>query len=113
LKWQRPRKLSRTFLGSFLTFRDWQYPPFLSFVLYIKGQTLEHPYYQERLAMLKVWADSDNYRDLVHRREGSDGQLIEIVRIDAFELAPEGHTVDPYVIVTDGDRQILSTRHGN
>jgi Zn-dependent protease with chaperone function len=93
------------------TFRDWQYQPFMSFVLYIKGQTLEHPYYQERLAMLKVWADSDNYRALINRREGSDGQLIEIVRIDPFELAPEGQTVDPYVIVTDGDRQILRTRY--
>ena len=40
------------------SFQDWQYQPFVKFILYIKQQPLEHPYYQERLAMLKVWADT-------------------------------------------------------
>ena len=39
-------------------FQDWQYQPFVKFILYIKQQPLEHPYYQERLAMLKTWADT-------------------------------------------------------
>ena len=92
------------------SFQDWQYRPFVKFILYIKQQPLDHPYFQERLAMLKVWADTGNYREILSRREvPADDQLIEVVKIEAFELAAEGQTVDPYVIVTDGNRQILKT----
>ena len=95
-------------------FQDWQYQPFVKFILYIKQQPLEHPYYQERLAMLKTWADSGEYRVILDRRIGpSEDQLIEVVKIQAFELAGEGETVDPYVIVTDGDRQVLRTRYAS
>jgi hypothetical protein len=94
-------------------FQDWQYQPFVKFILYIKQQPLEHPYYQERLAMLKAWADTGAHRAILDRRiDPSEGQLIEVVKIQAFELAGEGETVDPYVIVTDGDRQVLHTRYG-
>ena len=97
------------------SFQDWQYQPFVKFILYIKQQPLEHPYYQERLAMLKVWADTGAYRAILDRRESTPakGQLIEVVKIQAFELAGEGQTVDPYVIVTDGDRQVLATRYAS
>ncbi len=95
-------------------FQDWQYQPFVKFVLYIKQQPLEHPYYQERLAMLKAWADSGSHRAILDRQvDPSEGQLVEVVKIQAFELAGEGETVDPYVIVTDGDRQVLRTRYGS
>ncbi len=95
-------------------FQDWQYQPFVKFILYIKQQPLEHPYYQERLAMLKTWADSGAYRAILDRRiDPSEDQLIEVVKIQAFELAGEGETVDPYVIVTDGDRQVLQTRYAS
>jgi hypothetical protein len=78
------------------TFQDWQYEPFIRFILYIKAQPLDGPYYQERLAMLKVWADSGVYRSLLGRRaDPSDDLLIEAVKIRAFELAPAGQTVDP------------------
>lgn len=93
-------------------FQDWQYQPFVKFILYIKQQPLEHPYYPERLAMLKAWADTEAYREILSRREApARDQLIEIVKIQAFELADEGQTVDPYIIVTDGDRQVLATRY--
>ena len=36
--------------------------------------------------------------------------MIEISKIQAFELAGEGGVVDPYVIVSDGVRKILRTR---
>jgi Zn-dependent protease with chaperone function len=95
-------------------FQDWQYRPFVKFILYIRQQPLEHPYYQERLAMLKSWVDSGAYRAILERRiDSSEGQLIEVVRIQAFELAGDVETVDPYVIVTDGDRRILRTRHAS
>jgi Zn-dependent protease with chaperone function len=95
-------------------FQDWQYQPFVKFILYIKQQPLEHPYYQERLAMLKAWADSGAFRAILDRRiDPSEGQLIEVVKIQAFELAAEDQTVDPYVIVTDGDHQILRTQYAS
>jgi hypothetical protein len=94
------------------SFQDWQYQPFVQFILSIKQQPLESPYYQERLAMLKVWADTGAYREILARREALlADQLIEVVKIQAFELAAEGQTVDPYVIITDGDRRILKTRY--
>jgi hypothetical protein len=96
------------------SFQQWQYRPFMKFILYIKEQPLEHPYYQERLAMLRTWADTGAHRTLLARREDpAADQLIEVVKIQAFELADEGKTVDPYVIVTDGDRQVLRTRRGS
>jgi Zn-dependent protease with chaperone function len=94
------------------SFQEWQYQPFVKFILYLKTQPLEHPYYQERLAMLKVWADSGAHRALLERRvDRSAGQLIEVVKIRAYELAPEGQTVDPYAIVSDGDEQFLRTQY--
>src|SRR5262249_39824813 len=94
------------------SFQDWQYQPFVRFIVYIKQQFLEHPYYQERLAMPRVWADRGPSRAILARREDpAADQLIEVVKIQAFELADEGQTVDPYVIVTDGNQQILRTRY--
>ena len=93
-------------------FREWQYQPFVRFILYLKDQPLDHPYYQERLAMLRDWAEAGAYRALLDRRvDPSAGQLLEVVAIRAYELAPEGEAVDPYVIVTDGERQVLRTRY--
>jgi hypothetical protein len=95
-------------------FCKWQYVPFVKFILDVKRQPSEHPYYQERLAMLKAWVDTGAYRKILERSaDPSDGQLIEVVKIQAFELADEGQTVDPYVIVMDGDRQVLRTRYGS
>jgi len=95
-------------------FRQWQYEPFVKFILDVKRQPLEHPYYQERLAMLKAWVDTGAYRKILERSDDpSKGQLIEVVNIQAFELADEGQTVDPYVIVMDGDRQVLRTRYAS
>lgn len=93
-------------------FREWQYQPFVRFVLDLKEQPLDHPYYQERLAMLRDWAETGAYRDLLRRRvDPSAGRLIEVVLIRAFELAPQGQAADPYVVVTDGGRQLLKTRY--
>jgi hypothetical protein len=91
-------------------FVEWQYEPFVSFVLYLKRQEMDQPYYQERLATLTRWAGSGVYRTLLDQEhESLDGQLIKIGRIQAFELAPEGETVDAYVIAGDGDEQVLRT----
>ena len=95
-------------------FHQWQYEPFVKFILDVKRQPLEHPYYQERLAMLKAWVDTGVYRKILDRTaDPSEGQLIEVVNIKAFELADEGQTADPYVIVRDGDRQVLRTRYAS
>ena len=95
-------------------FQQWQYQPFRKCVLEIKKYPLEDSYYQDRLAILKAWADTGAYRKILDRSVGSsDGQLIEVVIIQAFELADEGQTVDPYVIVMDGDQQVLRTRHAS
>jgi Zn-dependent protease with chaperone function len=94
------------------SFRQWQYEPFIKFILYLKKQPLEHPYYQERLAMLKAWVDSGTHQKILERGAGPiDDQLIEVLKIQAFELAEEGQTADPYVVVRDGDRQVLRTRY--
>ena len=95
-------------------FRQWQYEPFVKFILDVKRQPLEHPYYQERLAMLKAWVEEGAFRKILERSSTpSGGQLIEVVNIKAFELADEGQTVDPYAIVMDGDRQVLRTRYAS
>lgn len=57
-----------------------------------------------------MWADSGEYREILGRVAGSgNAQLIEVVEILAYELAPEGQSIDPYVIVFDQDRQVLRT----
>ncbi len=91
-------------------FRNWQYEPFVKFLVDLKRHQLENPYVPERLAMLKTWVDTGAYREILGRSAaGGEGQLIEVVKVQAFELAPEGETVDPYVIVLDGDQQVLRT----
>ena len=91
--------------------RAWEYQPFVSFVSYIKGQAADHPYYSERLAMLKRWADAGARRSILARGDDDGRQLVEVVRIVAYELAPPGEAVDPYVIVSDGAGQVLRTRY--
>jgi hypothetical protein len=72
---------------------------------------MECPFVPERLAALKTWADSGAYRAILERQGGARVErLLEVVKIQAYELAPEGETVDPYVIVLDGDGQLLRTR---
>ena len=94
------------------TFREWQYQPFLGFLLDLRRQAPDQPYYQERLAALKAWAEGGDYRRILGRRAAPrPGRLIEVVRIRAYELAPEGEGVDPYLIVHDGDRQVLRTAY--
>jgi Zn-dependent protease with chaperone function len=94
-------------------FEDWQYRPFARFVLSMKRQPLGHPYYQERLASLKSWVDSGAFRAVLERPGDAPDRLIEVVLIRAYELAAEGDSVDPYVIVTDGDRQVLRTKYAS
>ena len=91
-------------------FRQWQYRPFVELVLDLKRHSLAHPFVPERLAALKAWADMGVHREILARRgDVPPGGLIEVVQIQAFELAPEGRTIDPYVIVFDGDRRVLRT----
>ena len=85
------------------SFRQWQYRPFVGFLLYVRQQPLEHPYYQERLAALRQWSDTGAPRAILARRcEAASGQLVEVTRIRAYELASEGKSVSPYAIVFDG-----------
>jgi hypothetical protein len=96
------------------SFRDWQSEPFVRFVLYLKQQPLDHPYYQERLAALKQWVDSGAYQKL-RDRPASDAaeRLVEVVKLQLFELAPAGQSVDPYVIASDGTRPLLRTKYAS
>ena len=77
-------------------FRGWQSQPFVRFILYVKEQALVHPYYQERLASLKKLIDAGAYRKLRDRSVGPpSGALIEITKIQTFELAGQGGTASP------------------
>jgi len=92
------------------SFQQWQYQPFVKLLLDLKRHVLVHPYVPERLAALKAWADTGAYRSILGRRSDAQAdQLIEVSKIQAFELAPEGRTIDPYVIVFDQDVQVLRT----
>ena len=91
-------------------FQEWQYRPFVRFLLDLKRQSLEHPYYQERLAALKAWADTGAPREILGRgASAGPPRLVEVARIRAYELAPRGSTVAPYVMVFDGDKRVLRT----
>jgi Zn-dependent protease with chaperone function len=95
------------------SFQQWQYQPFVKLLIDLKRHVLIHPFVPERLAALKAWADTGAYRVILGRQGGGqDDHLIEVVEIQAFELAPEGQTADPYVIVFDGDTQVLRTAPG-
>jgi hypothetical protein len=60
--------------------------------------------------MLKVWVDSGAHHSLAGRNATSlEDELIEVVKIQAFDLAAQGQTCDPYVIVLDGEKQIFRT----
>ena len=92
------------------SFRQWQYRPFVGFLLYVRQQPLEHPYYQERLAALRQWSDTGAHRAILGRHcDAASDQLVEVTRIRAYELASEGKSVSPYAIVFDGDRRVLTT----
>lgn len=94
------------------SFQEWQNQPLVRFILYLKRQQLTHPYIPERLAALKVWADTGAYRSILDRPKTSpQRQLVEIVSIEAFDLAPEGGTVYPYVVVRDGKQYVLRTHY--
>jgi Zn-dependent protease with chaperone function len=94
-------------------FEQWQYRPFVKLLVDLQRHTMEAPFIPERLAALKVWADTGAHREILARRSGSrGGQFIEVTRIRAYELAPEGQTVCPYVVVYDGVEQVLRTRTG-
>ena len=93
------------------SFREWQYQPFVKFVLDIKGQTLDHPYYQERLATLKLRADSGDDRALLGRCRRFVGG--EVGQDPGVRDAPQGEACDPYVVVSDGVGQVLRTRYAS
>lgn len=93
-------------------FQQWQYQPFVKLILDLKRHVLVHPFVPERLAALKAWADTGAYRSILARRAHASDQLIEVVKIQAFELATLNETVDPYVLVFDKDKQVLKTRAG-
>ncbi len=92
------------------SFQQWQYQPFMKLVLDLKRHVLVHPFVPERLAALKAWADTGAYRSILARRPAVTDQLIEVVKIQAFELAALNEKVDPYVLVFDKDTQVLRTR---
>jgi Zn-dependent protease with chaperone function len=92
------------------TFQQWQYQPFVKLLVDLKRQTLVNPFVPERLAALKAWVDAGAYRSILdHPDRLLADRLIEVVEIQAFELAPEGESIDPYVVVFDGDHRVLST----
>jgi hypothetical protein len=71
---------------------------------------LESPFVPERRAALKAWAEAGGYRAILSRTaERRPELLIDVVVIEAYGLANEGRTVDPYVIVFGGSRQVLRT----
>jgi hypothetical protein len=92
------------------TFQQWQYRPFVRLLVDLKRHTLANPFVPERLAALKAWVDAGAYRSILDRPDRvRPDRLIEVVEIQAFELASEGQAIDPYVVVFDGDHQILTT----
>ena len=91
-------------------FQQWQYRPFVKLILDLKRHELVHPFVPERLAALKAWVDTGVYRSILARRAAVTDQLIEVVKIQAFELASANEKVDPYVLVFDKDQQFLRTR---
>ena len=108
--WIDPEKPEFDFEKVIKDFQQWQYQPFVKLILDLKRHTLVHPFVPERLAALKAWADTGAYRSILKRKadERTD-QLIEVVKIVAYELAPEGQSIDPYVIVFDRDQRVLRT----
>jgi len=108
--WIDPDKPGFDAEAAIKNFQQWQYQPFVKLILDLKRHVLVHPFVPERLAAMKSWADTGSYRAILGRRgDAQVGLLIEVVEIRAFELAPEGRTIDPYVIVLDEDRQVLRT----
>ncbi len=92
------------------SFHQWQHQPFVKLLVDLKRHSLMHPFVPERLAALKSWVDSGAYQAIVDRpRASQPDRLIEVVEIQAFELAPQGQTIDPYVIVFDDADQVLRT----
>jgi Zn-dependent protease with chaperone function len=94
-------------------FQQWQYRPFVKLIIDVKRHAVDFPFVPERLAALKAWAATGGHRSILARPPYSRrGDLIEIVSIDAYALAADGESVDPYVIVYDGDDRVLQTRYG-
>lgn len=93
-------------------YRVWQNEPFVKFVMHIKRFSAQAPFIPERVAALKSWADAGLYRRILARSEpksASGDQLVVFQKIEVSGLAPEGETVDPYVIVFGEDEQLFKT----
>jgi hypothetical protein len=91
-------------------FQQWQNKPFVSMVSNLKRHMMSHPFIQERLAALKTWAVTGEYRKILERQDvAQPDQLIEVVKIQAFELAPEGQSIYPYVVVFDKSEKVFRT----
>lgn len=94
-------------------YRRWEDEPFVEFVQHVKRFAAESPFIPERVAALKLWADSGEWKEILDRTSsGARSQGSQLIVFDAISvsgLTSGETTVDPYVVVFDDQHQIFTT----
>lgn len=85
-------------------FERWENEPFVKFVLHVQRCPAEAAFIAERVAALKLWAESSDYQAILNRsKPAEEGLLLSIKLIGVEGIAPEDSPAKPYVIVYDGN----------
>lgn len=92
--------------------RRWEDEPFVEFVQHVKRFAAESPFIPERVAALKLRADSGEWQKILGRSNSDtqtqDSQLIVFDAISVSGLTSDDATIDPYVVVFEDRRQIFT-----
>ncbi|QGJ70790.1 Hypothetical protein PBC10988_24880 [Planctomycetales bacterium 10988] len=80
-------------------YRQWEDQTFVSMVKEFKESSRETPFIPERLAALKMWADTGSYQKILDRESGEvTRSTFEIQAISIDGMAAEEDPVDAYLI---------------
>jgi hypothetical protein len=95
-------------------FQQWEDQPLVRLIMRIKKQQhLTHPFVPHRLRALRQWVQGGHFQAILERDVSRAGNLlVSVESVEAFELAPTGQAVDPYVQAFDGDKRFLRTVYG-
>lgn len=91
-------------------FEKWEHRPLYQFVTFLQQQPRAAPFIAQRLAALKLFAESDQYRGLRQRSaEESPRMLVIVEDIEVLGVADPGSGIYPYVRCSVGEKELFCT----
>lgn len=87
--------------------QSWRQRPFVDFVAYLKGLSLEHPFVSQRMARLGQWHESGHAERILARRNAPRGRrYAEFKVLCLTDLCEEDATIDPYLKAFDSSGRL-------